>query len=362
MAPSFLPGLELSRLFYLDVVRPLLDAGFPGLQYSAALVGPGSEVLGYDSPRSADHDWGPRLLVFLAGDAATELAPSVLRVLAARLPAEFRGYRTAFPASGAPSEPARHRVTVTGLSDWLRGQLGFDPAGRIEWPDWLSAPTQVLAEITGGAVFHDGLAGPGRAGLADARTALAWYPHDVWLYVLACQWNRIAQEEAFPGRCAEAGDELGSAVVTARLVREVMRLVLLMERRYPPYSKWLGTAFAGTTAGPQLRPVLMAALAATSWPDRQRYLSAAYEATARLHNKIAVTPAVDPAVRPTYYDRPYRVIEGGRFVRALLGQIRDERIRGLPLTGSADQIIDSTDGLGQPDLLRATIMATITPG
>ena len=103
MAPSFLPGLELSRLFYLDVVRPLLDAGFPGLQYSAALVGPGSEVLGYDSPRSADHDWGPRLLVFLAGDAATELAPSVLRVLAARLPAEFRGYRTAFPASGAPS-------------------------------------------------------------------------------------------------------------------------------------------------------------------------------------------------------------------------------------------------------------------
>ncbi|HWD74857.1 MAG TPA: DUF4037 domain-containing protein, partial [Solirubrobacteraceae bacterium] len=46
------------------------------------------------------------------------------------------------------------------------------------------------------------------------------------------------------GRCAEAGDELGSAVVTARLARDLMRLCLLMRRRYPPYSKWLGTAFA----------------------------------------------------------------------------------------------------------------------
>ena len=62
--------------------------------------------------------------------------------------------------------------------------------------------------------------------------------------MLACQWSRIAEEEAFPGRCAEAGDELGSAVVTARLARDLMGLWLLMSRRYPPYSKWLGSAFA----------------------------------------------------------------------------------------------------------------------
>ena len=84
--------------------------------------------------------------------------------------------------------------------------------------------------------------------------------------VLSCQWSRIAEEEAFPGRCAEAGDELGSAVVTARLARELMRLWLLMHRRYPPYSKWLGSAFAQVPGGAGLGRHLAAALAAPAGP------------------------------------------------------------------------------------------------
>ena len=65
-----------------------------------------------------------------------------------------------------------------------------------------------------------------------------------------------------PGRCAEAGDELGLVVVTARLARDLMCLCLLMDRRYPPHSKWLGTAFARSAAGPAVGPPLRAALAA----------------------------------------------------------------------------------------------------
>src|SRR5579863_5216771 len=66
MRPPFVPGIELARLYHRELVGPLLDRYFPGLAYSAALVGPGSEVLGFDTPRSTDHDWGPRLQVFLA--------------------------------------------------------------------------------------------------------------------------------------------------------------------------------------------------------------------------------------------------------------------------------------------------------
>ena len=46
----------------------MLDAEFPGLRHSAALIGAGSEVLGFDTPMSSDHHWGPRAILFLAED------------------------------------------------------------------------------------------------------------------------------------------------------------------------------------------------------------------------------------------------------------------------------------------------------
>jgi Domain of unknown function (DUF4037) len=87
--------------------------------------------------------------------------------------------------------------------------------------------------------------------------------------------NGIAQEEAFPGRCAENRDDLGSREVTARLARDLMRLAMLIERRYPPYSKWLGIAFTRLRCAPVLQPLLADALAATAWPQREDALCAA---------------------------------------------------------------------------------------
>jgi hypothetical protein len=352
MPVPFIPGLELAGAFFAEEVRPRLDEAFPGLPYAAALIGPGSEVLGYDTARSVDHDWGPRLQLLLAdGDAGR--GAEITAMLASRLPAAFRGYPTAFPVTREPDGRARHRVEVTELGAWLAGHLGFDPRRPVTVTDWLATPTQRLAAFAGGRVFHDG---PGD--LSQARARLAWYPRDVWLYVLACQWQRIGQEEAFPGRCAEAGDELGSAVVTARLARDLMRLCLLMDRRYPPYSKWLGTAFARLPAAAALGPPLTAAVAATGWPDRQRHLSQAYETAAARHNDLGLTRSLDPRTRP-YYDRPYQVIDAGRFAGALRQAITDPQVRRLPATGAVDQFIDSTDALESAGFLRAVATAAV---
>ena len=137
-----------------------------------------------------------------------------------------------------------------------------------------------------------------------------------------------AEEEAFPGRCAEAGDELGSAVVTARLARELMRLWLLMHRRYPPYSKWLGSAFAQVPGGAGLGRHLSAALAAAGWPARERELVRAYRIVAEAHNGLGLTEPLDPGTRP-YYDRPYQVLDAGRFAAALTAAITDPLVRRL---------------------------------
>ncbi|HXZ63135.1 MAG TPA: DUF4037 domain-containing protein [Streptosporangiaceae bacterium] len=361
MTATFIPGLELARLFYAEAVRPLLDENFPGLPHTAALIGPGSEVLGLDTPRSTDHDWGPRLQLFLTDAAADAgLATAISGLLTARLPGEFRGYPTVFAWSGASPGRHSHHVVVAGLRDWLLGALGFDAFTPVGLLDWLATPTQVLASITGGAVFHDGLAEVG-AGLAGVRARLRWYPPDIWLYVLACQWQRISQEEPFPGRCAEVGDELGSMLLAARLARDLMRLVLLAQRRYPPYGKWLGTAFARTPVGADLAPLLAAAISAPGWPDRERSLCAAYEAAARLHNTLGVTAPLDPAVRPNFYDRPFRISDAGRFVGALRDRIGDETVRSLPLIGAVDQFVDSTDAIGNHALRRAAVGARFGP-
>ncbi|MGM1065773.1 hypothetical protein [Saccharothrix sp. Mg75] len=65
---QFLPGLELSRRFYREAVEPLVREHFGEVPHSAARIGPGSEVLGFDTERSADHERGPRLQLFLDPD------------------------------------------------------------------------------------------------------------------------------------------------------------------------------------------------------------------------------------------------------------------------------------------------------
>ncbi|GIF47751.1 uncharacterized protein DUF4037 [Asanoa ferruginea] len=328
---TFTPGLTVSRRLHDEVVGPALR----GKPYAAARVDTGSDVLGFDTARSMDHDWGPRLQVFVAGKADVAAARAVID---AALPATFHGLPTRPHADGGQLLG----VTVDPLDDYLRDSLGIKETPTTE--DWLALPTQRVAEFTGGAVFHDDL-----GGLTAARAALAWYPDDVWRYVLAAQWTRIDQEEPFVGRCGEAGDDLGSRIVAARLARDLMRLFLLLERRYPPYTKWLGTAFARLPGAPHTQ--LAAALAATGWRERERHLVAAASTAGERTNEVLGT-AVDPTPG-RFHHRPYTVLGGARYAAALTAKITDPGLRDRPLVGAVDQFVDSTDVLSHVGRARA---------
>src|SRR3712207_7608497 len=89
--PQFIPGIELSRRFYFEAIRPILDRHYPGLPHAAAHLGSGSDVLGFDTPMSTDHGWGPAVLIFLRDEDAA-LAGSIREVMAQRLPLHFLGY------------------------------------------------------------------------------------------------------------------------------------------------------------------------------------------------------------------------------------------------------------------------------
>lgn len=355
-SPAFIPGVRLCGRFYAETVRPILATAFPALRYSAALIGYGSDVLGYDTARSTDHEWGPRLLLFVDQQAYPEVAAPIHAALGQRLPREFAGYSTHFGEPDTEGVRVReaqatdlvaHKVEVHTLRQFCRDRLGVDPQAGLALRDWLMLPQQKLLEFTAGGVYHDGL---GELGLLRAQ--LAWYPRDVWLYLLAAQWQRISQQEPFVGRAGEVGDDLGSRLVAATLVRDVMRLCFLMERRYAPYTKWFGTAFSRLDAAPVLTPSLQGVLRAGSWQERERHLCAAYEAIAHMHNALGITAPLAEHVS-FFHNRPFRVIHGERFVSAIFAAIADQDVQNLVdragMIGAIDQITDNVDVLTDPE-------------
>ncbi|MGD8586240.1 MAG: DUF4037 domain-containing protein [Chloroflexota bacterium] len=353
---KFIPGLELSRRLYLEGVKPVLDEAFPTLHYAAALLGTGSEVLGFDDVMSTDHHWGPRLLLFLPQEDQGQTAAQIQRALAHGLPPAIGGYSTHWsqpdPDDGgnqflrpARDGPVDHRVELTTIAAFFKRQLAFNVEDEIEPADWLTFPQQRLQTITAGAVYHDDL------GLAAVRRRFSYYPRDVWLYLLAAGWARIGQEEHLMGRAGLTGDELGSAIIGARLARDIMDLCFLMERVYAPYPKWFGAAFKALASGAILYPVLQEALAARTWQEREKYLVQGYEHLARLHNRLGLTEPL-PETATSFFSRPFRVMAIHGFSDALLAQIRDPRVRRIarrqPI-GSVDQFSDSTDLLSYPE-------------
>ncbi len=361
--PEFIPGLKLSELFYHEAVQPILDKHFPKIVYSAGLIGKGSDALGFDNPQSIDHGWGPRLLLFLTDVDYTQLKERITTTLGSKLPFQFRGYSTHFVKAPSGSlvmkritkGPINHQVEVTTTQRFFERTLKITPHDEITAKDWLTFSEQALLEVTSGKVFHDGL-----NELSALREKFSYYPEDLWRYLLAAQWNRIGQEEPFVGRCGDVGDELGSKIIAARLVRDLMRLCFLMEKRYAPYPKWFGTAFNKLSCAGKLVPLLGSVLGASVWKEREHHLSQAYESIAQMHNTLGITPSIEARVRP-FHNRPYLIIDGDRFAQAIRATIEDEEIQGLPEhIGSVDQFSDSTDILSYPKL-RARLKALYTP-
>jgi hypothetical protein len=336
-------------MLYEEVGRSIIEAIVPAPAYAASLIGYGSDVLGYDTERSTDHNWGPRFQVFLSPDLLRECGGTLDAALQNELPHSFRGYATGFtepdPTDNGTQMPdpkasgiVNHLVEITTIEDFLVRYLGRDTRAGLGLLDWLVLPDERLLEMTSGAVFHDP-----RGELAAVRAALSAYPHDVWLYKLACQWRRIAQQESFVGRCHEAGDVIGMKVVTARIVRDLMKLCFLIERTYAPYEKWLGSAFAKLRSSAVVAPLLDSALRGSEYASIERALAAAYQALGEMHNSLGLTGPIDPSPRP-FFGRPYLVIKADRFANALLAAIEAEELRAIPIRiGAIDQFIDSPD-------------------
>src|SRR5262245_59065138 len=157
MSRAFIPGAKICGQFYTEAVRPILSSDFPHVKHAAALIGSGSEVLGFDDDVSTDHHWGPRVMLFI--EAENQPEAQIIQILSQKLPYEFHGY----PTNSTPPDPEdngtqllqpitegpiNHRVTVQTIRGFVMDYIGFDIEHTLEPADWLSFSEQHLRTLT----------------------------------------------------------------------------------------------------------------------------------------------------------------------------------------------------------------------
>ncbi|MHA1975982.1 MAG: DUF4037 domain-containing protein [Candidatus Hodarchaeales archaeon] len=346
MTPSFIPGLKLCKIFFEEAVKPILTENFFSLRYDAALIGPGSEVLGFDDPTSADHHWGPRLQIFLTETDYINRRNEIDLQLRQSLPYNIQGFSTHW-SEPDPTDSmnqflkpissglVNHRVEIYSIKFYLKKYLNIETTELTDL-DWLVLPEQRLLELTTGEVYHHTL-----GELDKIRTSLSYYPENVWYFRLLSEWDHIAEEIAFVGRTAPRGDELGSKLEASRLVRYIIRLAFILSKKYIPYPKWFAHSFSFLPIATDLQPVLLAILNENNWRNREKFLAKAYLFLLDYQNNLQITPEI--RLKPIkYHSRDQMVINVHKVIEELKKLLNPPLDKLKYPVGSVDQFINDT--------------------
>jgi hypothetical protein len=251
-------GISLSEAFFHDCVAPLvvkrhawdLDA------FSAAILGDGSEVLGFDDETSQDHNFSPRVLLFMEDETYDRFGSALLADLRDALPASYRGHELLWGEY-------RQALDVVPLRRFFHRYLDLHELPHTA-TEWLRCEEQRLLELTAGKVFHDP---GGRLGLI--RQHLRFYPPEVRFFLLRLAFARLS-ECAGAERCIQRGDRLALHAYTAYFTLFAIKAAHLIGRRYCPYHKWMARSLQELKPfGAQVHGTLLAMINAPK-PDATR--------------------------------------------------------------------------------------------
>ncbi|UCC17489.1 MAG: DUF4037 domain-containing protein [Dehalococcoidales bacterium] len=274
-------GMDLSKKYYFECVKPLIQDNLPELEgkYAAALVGYGSDVIGNDDEISRDHEWGPRCHVFLSEEIHKRYGLQLDEILDNNIPLEFEGFPTRFTFAehwgSIPSKDSSgyHHVVISTPQRFLKLTIGFPgvPGSDI---DWLAVSEQRLLEFTSGEVFEDF---PGE--LTEFREKLAYFPDDVWRYRIAYSLSDIGCDDDLISLCGQRGDIISMHLNAARTVEKIMRLVFLLNKQYAPlYPKWLHRNFVKLPEiASEIEKSLLTMLEAREYQPKMEALKLIYE-------------------------------------------------------------------------------------
>jgi hypothetical protein len=295
--------------------------------------------MGYDTEISMDHNWGPRLQIFVDDYF---LIKQIKECLSNELPYRYKSFATNFSNKSydgttrmeySESMPINHLIEVNLFEKYLETNYKINKTNNYSKDDWLKFNDQSLIEITSGEVFYDGL-----NKLNKTRQELQFYPLDICKLRLAVLWNYIWNKEAFIGRSIEINDYIGLKIHSCRIVNYLIKILFYLEEKYIPYSKWFGTAFSKLKSFTEMETLINKILNCNKPQEIEINLCVLYEKIIEKHNKNNKLPYLKNKTR-NFFNRPYKVIFSENIVEELLKSIEDEDIKKINIDEYAYDII-----------------------
>ncbi len=249
-------GLDLARQLYEEKFRPALALEFPEWEgrIAVGLAGPGSECFGFDDEISRDHDFAPRLCLWLTEEDSA--------VFGERLQKRYEELTADIPGISAH---ARDRSGVISIPEFYRRFTGC-PGAPDSSLHWLRVADHYLATASNGEVFRDDLG----AFTAVRRTLMRGYPIDVMRKKLAARLYVMGQagQYNYP-RCARRGDAVAMSLALSEFLRASLQAIYLLNGVYAPFYKWL---YRGALALPRLREEVQSLGQLPLCPEEERQM------------------------------------------------------------------------------------------
>lgn len=225
-----LNGLELSELYFKDVVLPAFEQHLSDIIPLCAfgLVGPGSECFGYDDEISKDHDFGPSVCIFMREEDKVKYEERIVGVLKT-LPKEYLGF-----SALRESQYAGKRRGLISIEDFYFNLIGKSscPSTILEWKN---APETGLSAASNGKVFKDELGVFSKI----REDILAHYPKAIKENRIATRLVNMSQYGQYNyTRCLRRNDLVTANICLNKFIYELMHLIFLLNNRYMIFYKW----------------------------------------------------------------------------------------------------------------------------
>ena len=230
-------GLDMAKGYWTRWGRPWLASRYPGLIDTVGVgLFCGSDVLGADDALSRDHGWGPRFDLFRAGEdgLSNEALQGEMRAAA---PDRWDGFQNQFRF--APSIQVHDAGEYFGNS-FPNRRLPESDADWVCCRHGLANLESHLHYVRHGSIFHDP-----RGLLAGIQARLRNYPEDVWLLRMGQLCFDLGHygEYNYCWRIAKRRDPVAAEMAIGNFLQAAMAIVMVMDRDYAPYWKWLPHVF-----------------------------------------------------------------------------------------------------------------------